>query len=507
MSDTLREEFLHVPHVDHQSALIAWGAFFFETEPVKKNPALREYELMDDDKLKKKGLRKRGSIGRVTEQYGTRVRVRVGQVTNAAEPFGAYHALGSDPDAGVAWEPFTEVQFNTHLRVAGLRPRTRYRYQVEIDGKRWDERGHEFFPKKDAREGTCRPEPRRRRHEFFTFPAPGDPSGDFAFAVVGDPGTGEPAQYSVGRGLAARVEPDAIRLLLTTGDNIYARGGKLGKIIRGALGRAASSGDEDDDWFASWFLPYRDTISRVPVFPAIGNHDSEQSEDDDDLGQMMDNFYLEERLLDEASLWGIGALAHDTIFYRFRYGRDAEFVSIDTSFSDRLEGQNLLDQLITAVKGKRKPPLLHENHKLFLEQIEQDPRKPAWRIPYGHHPPYSLGPSHHDNALIQQLAVRLRDSAGVRVWLAGHEHNFQHHARDGIDYVLSGAAGKSGALTGKDGKPPPSDVVSYTDTPHALVANIRGGRLRIRLFGEQGQVMPRRRDAPAVPSLVEIPAV
>src|SRR5687768_4539445 len=44
MSDTLREEFLHVPHVDHQSALIAWGAFFFETEPVKKNPVLREYE-------------------------------------------------------------------------------------------------------------------------------------------------------------------------------------------------------------------------------------------------------------------------------------------------------------------------------------------------------------------------------------------------------------------------------------------------------------------------------
>lgn len=505
MGDTLREEFLHVPHADHHSALIAWGAFFFETDRIRNSDA-REYAVMDDDKLKKKGLRQRGSIGRVTEQYGTRVRARVGEVTNAAEPFGPYHPAGGDPDAGVAWQPWTDVQFNTHLRVAGLRPATRYRYQVEIDGRRWDAGGHAFSPAKDARKGTYRPEPRRRRHEFFTFPAPGDPSGDFAFAVVGDPGTGKPEQYAVGRGLAARVEPDAVRFLLTTGDNIYARGGKAGKIIRGALGRAASSGDEDDDWFASWFLPYRDTISRVPVFPAIGNHDSEQSEDDDDLGQMMDNFYLEERRFDSAGLWGIGDLAQDSLFYRFSYGRDAEFITVDTSFSDRLQGQKLLDHLITAVKGKRKPPLLHENHKLFIDQVETDPRKPAWRIPYGHHPPYTLGPSHDDTQLIQQLAVRLRDSAGVRVWLAGHEHNFQHHARDGIDYVLSGAAGKGNPLKGRDGRPPPSNAVSYTDVPHALVADLRGGRLRIRLFGERGQVMPRRLAAPAVPSRVEIPA-
>lgn len=502
MSDTLREEFLHVAHAGHHSAIIGWGAFFFETERVsKKSEWPRKYDIMDDSELREKGVRQRGSIGRVTEQLGTRVRARVGEVTHAAEPFGAYHPDGGDPDAGVAWGPWTDVKFNTHLRLDGLRPRTRYRYQVEIDGRRWDQGGHAFTPGKDARKGRYQPDPRRRRHEFVTFPAPDEVSGDFAFGVLGDPGTGKPEQYAVARGLAARVEADAIRFVLTTGDNIYARGGKLGKILRGALGRAASSGNEDDDWFASWFLPYRDVVSRVPVFPAIGNHDSEQSEDDDDLGQMMDNFYLEDRFT-ESALWGIGTQAHDAIFYRFGYGRDAEFVAIDTSFADRLKGQNLLDLLITVIKGKRKPPLLAQNHKDFIQEIRDDAHRPAWRIPFGHHPPYTLGPSHENTDLVQQLAVDLKTHAGVTVWLSGHEHNFQHHARDGIDYVLSGAAGKCEALKGN---PPPSGAVSYTDTPHCLVADVRGGRLRFRLFNEGGQVMPRRLAAPAVPSRVDVP--
>jgi tartrate-resistant acid phosphatase type 5 len=506
MSDPLREEFLHVAHVDHESAIIGWGAFFFDIGPLKKSSVWRTYEVLDDNELRQRKLRKRGSIGRVTEQYGDRARVRVGRVKNQNGAFGAYFDPAEDPDAGVAWGPWTDVEFNTHFRFEDLQPRTRYRYQVEIDGTRWDQGGHAFEPRAtDARKGQYRAEPMRRRHEFVTFPAPDGSSGDFSFAVIGDPGTGKPEQYSVGRALAARVEPEKIRFVLTTGDNIYARGGKLGKIIRGALGRAASSGDEDDDWFASWFLPYRDTLSRVPVFPAIGNHDSEQSEDDDDLGQMMDNFYLEDRF-PEASLWGIGDERHDAIFYCFRYGKDAEFVAVDTSFSDRLKGQDLLDQLITAVKGKRRPPLLAQNHKDFLQEIRNDPRRPAWRIPFGHHPPYTLGPSHKNTQLVQELAVDLKTHAGVRVWLSGHEHNFQHHARDGLDYVLSGAAGKAKPLKGKNGGPPPDDAVSYTATPHALVANLRGGRLRFRLFNEDGQVMPQRLAAPAVPSLVDVPA-
>ena len=51
-------------------------------------------------------------------------------------------------------------------------------------------------------------------------------------------------------------------------------------------------GDEDDDWFFTYFQPYRYVLNRVPVYPSIGNHDSGETEERDDRDQLMDNFYL-----------------------------------------------------------------------------------------------------------------------------------------------------------------------------------------------------------------------
>ena len=81
-----------------------------------------------------------------------------------------------------------------------------------------------------------------------------------------------------------------IRLILTTGDNIYAGRTLLGIPV-------GSTGDEDDDWFFTFFQPYRYVINRIPVHPCIGNHDGDETEVNDDRDQIMDNFYLNERLL------------------------------------------------------------------------------------------------------------------------------------------------------------------------------------------------------------------
>jgi hypothetical protein len=43
--------------------------------------------------------------------------------------------------------------------------------------------------------------------------------------------------------------------------------------------------------------------------------------------------------------------------------------------------------------------------------------------------------------MVERL-VPMFERAGVRLVLSGHEHNFQHGRMDGIDYVVSGAAGK-----------------------------------------------------------------
>ena len=56
------------------------------------------------------------------------------------------------------------------------------------------------------------------------------------------------------------------------------------------------TGDEDDDWFFTFFQPYRYVINRIPVYPSIGNHDADETEQHDDRAQVEDNFYLRERI-------------------------------------------------------------------------------------------------------------------------------------------------------------------------------------------------------------------
>ena len=126
----------------------------------------------------------------------------------------------------------------------------------------------------------------------------------------------------------------AVSFVLTTGDNIYARTRVLGVAI-------SDSGDEDDDWFFTYFQPYRYVLNRIPVYPSIGNHDSDETEEHDDRAQGEDNFYLRERIGSEEAAgrasFGPG------LFYRFRHGSEIEFVCLDTSKESFFRGKRLYE--------------------------------------------------------------------------------------------------------------------------------------------------------------------
>src|SRR4029450_5965718 len=93
-------------------------------------------------------------------------------------------------------------------------------------------------------------------------------------------------------------------------------------------------GGEDDDWYSSFFQPYRLALARVPIFPAIGNHDSADSEGSDDRAQMEDNFHIHERFHRGAET----ASVMPGLFYRLRYGAGLGLACLDTS-GDREEGE------------------------------------------------------------------------------------------------------------------------------------------------------------------------
>jgi hypothetical protein len=469
-----REEFLYVPHVDHQSALIAWGAFYLDQKKPKDDdpPGSFRFKLLDDEDLKKPGKltdgpRVRGSIGRNTEPFGparVTVETAAGQLVHDAM-----------------------VEDRSFLRVEGLQPNTRYRYRVQVAGAPWAA-GTFDLRLRDENDGLAVPDATARVHEFTTFRAPTEPSGAFTFAVIGDPGTGEAEQLGVGRALAGLIDSEGIRFVLTMGDNIYMKprhSGLLGTIEKGfrtITGRMRMTGDEDDDWFGSYFVPYRDVISRVPVFPCLGNHDSENTEEDDDLAQLVDNLFLEERFPDQIHEWLLDDELLDTMFYRFRFGRDAEFVAIDTSFTDRQDGGEVVFELI---RGKRQPPLASPQHRAFLDTILSEPA-PRWRIPFGHHPPFSLGPAHGDNPMVRNLAKQFATAApGASVWLSGHEHNFQHHREGRLHYLLSGAAGKCNEI--KKVKGSPAHACCHNSVCHFLLIKVTDQALTVRLVDGAGR--------------------
>jgi tartrate-resistant acid phosphatase type 5 len=361
--------------------------------------------------------------------------------------------------------------------VTGLAPDTRYRYEVLVKNQLWAE-GERWDWTPGEQQGLVQGGG-EYVNEFRTHPDPTlEPSGSFTFIVLGDYGTGirksSPSrrQREVAEAMQRAFQQHDIRLIITAGDNIYAGNRILGLPI-------GAQGDEDDDWFFTFFQPYRYMINRVPVYPCIGNHDTGETEDRDDRDQLLDNMYLRERIAsDEAS----GRASVDPgLFYRFRYGRDVEFICLDTSKEGFFRGKRLFE---------------YPKHWEWIEQTLEPAPHVRWRLPFCHHPPFSAGPQHYNTDRMGGL-LPLFTRGGVRAVFSGHEHNFQHAHNLGIDYFITGAGSKL-----RKGAPDEFErgrTVSWSDNAHFLLVTITGDVMSVRAIGElvDGELRDLPRFTPA----------
>ena len=448
------EPFLYLAGLTHKSALIAWGAFYFRVRAEDGDA-----KLVDDSDLRHVHPPRRESIGARSEPYGeARVEVadRMGQVVASASTAAANHC----------W-------------VTGLAPDTEYTYRVIVNGEDWGAGERRDWVAEDNRKGLLKIG-NRYDNRFRTHPDPVQPArGPVAVAVIGDFGTGikrrDRPQKAVADALRQAVDQFGVRVILTTGDNIYASKRLFGLPIGG-------EGDEDDDWYFTYYQPYRYIINRVPVYPSIGNHDADETEDRDDRAQLIDNFYINERIAGEEAA---GRASVDPgLFYRFRFGSEIEFICIDTSKEPTLFAGGRFFE--------------HPKHIEFLRQAlpaRDRVQSPAWLIPFSHHPPFSAGPLHRNTSGMDQL-VKQFELAGVRAVFSGHEHNFQHSRVNGIDYFVTGAAGKRLELAplyfGQ------AHTVSWSAENHFLLVTIDGATMSVRpLAGsEAGALTEVRRFAP-----------
>jgi hypothetical protein len=441
------EPYVYLAGLSHKTALIAWGAFYFKTRTDGRA------KLVDDEDLQWVHPPRCDSIGCTSKPYGP-ARVEV-----------------HDESGALIASSLTNT--HNHCAISGLKANTRYTYSVTVKhelwgaGVRWD-----WDP---PTQGLVQRD-RVYRNEFRTLPDPVTPLAEpFSFIVIGDFGVGirKPSsstkrQFEVAQALERAVDQFDARLILTTGDNIYA--------ARRFLLWTGDSGDEDDDWFFTYFQPYRYVLNRIPVCPSIGNHDTRETEEHDDRDQVMDNLYLRERLAGEEAA-GRASL-EPGLFYRFRASADIEFVCIDTSKEHFFRSGRLFE---------------YPKHWDFLDKTFPggDLSRVKWRIPFGHHPPYSAGPLHHNTQGMEPL-IRLFKRSGVRVHFSGHEHNFQHSSVDGIDYFVSGAGARIRRFTPNGFAE--AHTRSWSGECHFLLVTIDGERMTVRAIGES-----------TGPELVDIP--
>jgi hypothetical protein len=438
------EPYVCVAGLSHKSVLIAWGAFYFRVRP------RGDMKLVDDDDLQWVHPPRAETIGARSAPYGpARVEVR-------------------DAAGIVVATALTNTA--NHCVVAGLAPDTVYSYSVFVKDEEWgrDERW-DWVPEAKA----LRQIGRRYCNTFRTLPDPAAPLvAPFSFVVIGDFGTGicKPStdtrrQREVAIALEQAVDRYDARLILTTGDNIYAS--------HRFLLWTRATGEEDDDWFFTFYQPYRYVLNRMPVYPSIGNHDSSETEAHDDRNQLIDNMYLAERLAGEevAGRASVGP----GLFYRFRVASDLEFVCLDTSREHLLGGARYF---------------LHPKHLPFIEQAfpASEEARPRWRIPFCHHPPFSAGPRYHNTSGMDALVERFERS-GVRLCFSGHEHNFQHSVRNGIHYFVTGAGSKLRRGT-PDGFGE-AHTVSWAARCHFLLVTIDRHRAIIRAIGDDGEEIAR----------------
>ena len=214
------------------------------------------------------------------------------------------------------------------------------------------------------------------------------------FLAVGDCGVGIAAggdgarQLAVARTMQRLADAVDVRFVVTLGDTIY----------HGPAGPTDHSGAHDDDWWLTYFQPYRYLLDHLAFYPTAGNHDGADEEAADDRAQLEDNLYLTTRFAprEEAGRASLGP----GLFYKLQLGALLDLVCVDTTWGAE-RGAHWFDE---------------PHHRAWLEEaFASSSADVVWQVPFCHHPAWSAGPHHVDMAAQIDRLVPLYRRAGTRL--------------------------------------------------------------------------------------------
>jgi predicted phosphodiesterase len=199
------------------------------------------------------------------------------------------------------------------------------------------------------------------------------------FAVLGDTGTGERAQYDVGAQLWKSHAVFPFEFVIMVGDNMY-------------------GSERPQDYARKFELPYKPILDeKIPFYASLGNHD--------DPNQV---FYKPFNMEGKR-------------FYSFKKDKlgnpGVRFFALDSNYMTRDQLEWLEKEL--AASGS------------------------DWKIPFFHHPLYSSGGRHGSEVDLRTQLEPLFIKYGVNVVFAGHEHFYERlKPQNGIYYFTAGGSAK-----------------------------------------------------------------
>ncbi len=269
--------------------------------------------------------------------------------------------------------------------------------------------------------------------------------GSLRFAVMGDVGRGDQAQYDTAAQMAIWRERFDFSFVLMLGDNIYADG-------------------TPDDYVARFERPYKALLDAGVTFHAAnGNHDPANILTYVPFNMNGNRYYTFTK--QEGALGPIG-------------GRTVRFFAIDTVNLDRGQLTWLRDQMGVSNSD--------------------------WEICFYHHPLYTSGRYRTGGAWLRRTLEPILVQFGADVALAGHEHFYERtFPQRGISHFTSGGGG---ALRKGDIRPSTIMAAGYDQDTHFLLMEISGDDLWFQAVSRTGQTVDAGRITrparpPAPPSM------
>ena len=258
-------------------------------------------------------------------------------------------------------------------RLSGLTPGTTYSYDILVGGV----------------------DVNAQADTLATAPAPG--TGTVTFVAIGDSGTGSAEQ----RQIAALLDAQPFDLMLHGGDIVYGHSGGGGQATHQTM----------HDWF---FSVYGNSLRTRPVFPSIGNHDSDSS---NGHGRpYLDMFVLPTNGSAER-------------YYSFDYG-PLHVVVLDTelAFQDSTRRAAQIAWLESDLAATSQP----------------------WKVAVFHRPPFNAGTRHGSDLAVRAAFSPVFEEYGVQAVITAHEHTYERSRpwRVGTDpggspvtYIVTGGGG------------------------------------------------------------------